>query len=114
LAEHFPIADPQPGVETVQKRLMHLQALESYRCLEENILFKPEDGDIGSIFGWGFPPYTGGALSYIDFTGLANFVEDCEAFAQSYGPRFSVPDSLKNKAANGESIYVAPKEKLKA
>lgn len=105
LSEHFPVAEKQPGVETVKNRLMHLQALESYRCLEENILLSPQDGDIGSIFGWGFPPFTGGALSYIDFTGIQTFIRECQAFAASYGERFEVPQSLLDKAAAGTGIY---------
>lgn len=85
--------------ETVGKRLLHIMALESYRCLEENVLRSSKDGDLGSLLGLGFPPYTGGVFSYIDYVGVQNFVNDCDRFAELYGPRFSIPDSLRNKIA---------------
>jgi 3-hydroxyacyl-CoA dehydrogenase/enoyl-CoA hydratase/3-hydroxybutyryl-CoA epimerase len=75
--------------ETVGKRLLHIMALESYRCLE----------------GLGFPPYTGGVFSYIDFVGVQNFVNDCDRFAEKYGPRFSVPESLRTRANEGKTFY---------
>ncbi len=105
LQEYFPIAEQQPDVEVVKKRLMHLQALESLRCLEEGVLRSPEDADIGSILGWGFPPYTGGVLSYIDFVGVTEFTTECTAFATTAGPRFAPTEKLKAKAALGQPIY---------
>jgi 3-hydroxyacyl-CoA dehydrogenase / enoyl-CoA hydratase / 3-hydroxybutyryl-CoA epimerase len=105
LGEYFSVSPRQLDVETVKKRLMHLQALESMRCLEEGVLQRAEDADIGSILGWGFPAYTGGVLSYIDFVGLPAFVADCEEFAVTAGPRFMPTDHLKAMAASGLSIY---------
>jgi len=63
---------------TIAKRIMHRQALEAFRCLEEGVLLSSIDGDLGSVLGWGFPIYTGGCLSYIDFVGAEQFVADCE------------------------------------
>jgi 3-hydroxyacyl-CoA dehydrogenase/enoyl-CoA hydratase/3-hydroxybutyryl-CoA epimerase len=91
--------------ETVGKRLLHIMALESYRCLEENVLRSTKDGDLGSLLGLGFPPYTGGVFSYIDFVGVQNFVNDCDRFAEKYGPRFSVPESLRGLAEKGKTFY---------
>ena len=91
--------------ETVGKRILHRQALEAYRCLEEGVLRSTTDGDIGSVLGWGFPIYTGGALSYIDFVGMDQFIQDCDAFAEAFGPRWAVPDSLRAMAAAGSSIH---------
>ncbi|MBX2878264.1 MAG: enoyl-CoA hydratase/isomerase family protein [Saprospiraceae bacterium] len=91
--------------ETVGKRILHRQALEAYRCLEEGVLRSTMDGDIGSVLGWGFPIYTGGALSYIDFVGMDQFIQDCDAFAETFGPRWAVPDSLRAMAAAGSSIH---------
>src|SRR5690606_6441209 len=65
LAEHFPPADEQPDVEEVKTRLLYRQALESARCLAEGVLTHPADGDVGSVFGIGFPAWTGGTLSFI-------------------------------------------------
>jgi 3-hydroxyacyl-CoA dehydrogenase/enoyl-CoA hydratase/3-hydroxybutyryl-CoA epimerase len=105
LSAHFPPAAVQPDVEDVKKRLLHLQALESMRCLEEGVLRSVEDADIGSILGWGFPPYTGGVLSYIDFVGVPEFVKDCEGFVHTAGKRFAPTEKLKQLAQTGGSVY---------
>lgn len=91
--------------ETIAKRIMHRQALESYRCLEEGVLNTVKDGDIGSVLGWGFPIYTGGAISYIDFVGIQTFVAECDDFTERFGARFSVPASLRALAAQGKSVH---------
>jgi 3-hydroxyacyl-CoA dehydrogenase/enoyl-CoA hydratase/3-hydroxybutyryl-CoA epimerase len=91
--------------ETIAKRIMHRQAVEAYRCLEEGVLRSVVDGDLGSVLGWGFPIYTGGALSYIDFVGGKTFIAECDDFANKYGPRFSVPDSLRALVEAGKSIH---------
>ena len=91
--------------ETVGKRILHRQAIEAYRCLEEGVLRSVVDGDLGSVLGWGFPIYTGGALSYIDFVGIKQFVEDCDDFTERFGVRFAVPNSLRAMAEAGQSIH---------
>jgi 3-hydroxyacyl-CoA dehydrogenase/enoyl-CoA hydratase/3-hydroxybutyryl-CoA epimerase len=105
LAEHFPVSDEQPDVRELIKRFLTIQALETARCVEEGVVTHPEDGDIGSIFGWGFPPYTGGTLSYIDTVGIAEFVAECDRMARNYGPRFKVSDWLRERAENGTAFY---------
>ena len=105
LSEHFPTSKDQPAVLEIQQRLLHIQALEAWSCLEEGILRKPEDADVGSVFGWGFPAFTGGVLSYIDFVGMEAFVRNCESFHERLGERFAVAPSLAGKAARGEGIY---------
>ncbi len=74
---------------------MSVQALDAYRCLEENVLTSPDDGDIGSIFGF----------SYIDMVGLQNFVDRCDDYCDRFGERFKVPDSLRERAKNKEKFY---------
>ena len=91
--------------EIVKKRMLHRQVLESYRCLDEGVLRSTTDGDIGSILGWGFPIFTGGALSYIDYVGMDNFIADCDAFKAEFGERWDVPQSLRDLAAAGKSIH---------
>ena len=91
--------------EVVKKRMLHRQVLESYRCLDEGVLRSTTDGDIGSILGWGFPIFTGGALSYIDYVGIDNFIADCDAFKAEFGERWDVPQSLRDLAAAGKSIH---------
>lgn len=91
--------------ETIAKRLLHFQALESYRCLEEGVLNSSRDGDLGSVLGWGFPIYTGGSISYIDYIGINDFVAECDDFTHRFGERFSVPDSLRALAKAGKSVH---------
>ncbi len=105
LAEHFPVAENQPDVEELKKRLLTIQALETARCLEEGVLTHAEDGDIGSIFGWGFPPYTGGTLSYIDTVGIKAFVAECDRMTGLYGDRFRVSPWLRERAEKGKSFH---------
>ncbi len=108
LSQIYPLADKQPDQEEVKKRLLYIQALETARCMEEGVVTHAEDADIGSIFGWGFPPYTGGTVSFIDTVGLKEFVAECDRMAEAYGDRFKVSDWLRNKAADGERFYPLP------
>ena len=105
LANHFPQAENQPDVKELIKRLLYIQALETARCFEEGVLTHPEDGDIGSIFGWGFPAWTGGTLSLVDTVGIQEFVAECDRMAQAYGERFNVSDWLRERAAQEQSFY---------
>ncbi len=91
--------------ETVGKRLLHRMSLETFRCLDEGVLRSTKDGDIGSIMGFGFPIYTGGALSYIDYVGIDTFISDCDEFTSKFGARFSIPASLRAFAKTGKSIH---------
>lgn len=95
LKNHFPSNPDYLDKETVGKRLLHIMALESYRCLDEGVLRSKKDGDVGSLLGIGFPPHTGGVFSYIEYVGTAQFVADCDRFAEQFGERFTVPDSLR-------------------
>ena len=105
LKEHFPNDVDYLEAETIEKRILHIMALESYRCLEEGVLNSPTDGDVGSLTGFGFPAYTGGVFSYMDYVGLPEFVKDCDAFASAYGPRFAVPPSLRAMAVENKTFY---------
>ncbi len=105
LREHFPPAKDQPEPEEVRKRLLYAQALETVRCLDEGVVTHAADADIGSVFGWGFPPYTGGTLSFIETVGLAKFVAESDRLAEVYGPRFAAPESLRKMAAEGRTFH---------
>jgi len=105
LAEHYPLASAQPDPGEIRKRILYVQAIETVRCMEEGVVMHPADADIGSIFGWGFPPYTGGTISFIETEGLEQFVAEADRLAESYGPRFAVPERLRAMAANGETFY---------
>lgn len=105
LKEHFKSLETQPSLQEVKDRLLYVQSLETVRCMDEGIVMRPEDADIGSILGWGFPPYTGGAISFIDFVGIKAFVERAETLASKFGERFEPTASLKAKAEKGEGFY---------
>jgi 3-hydroxyacyl-CoA dehydrogenase/enoyl-CoA hydratase/3-hydroxybutyryl-CoA epimerase len=104
LAAHFPPKDGH-DFEELQRRLLYVQALETVRCLDEGVLETPQDADLGAIYGWGFPTWTGGTISYIDTIGAEAFVREADRLAQLYGPRFSPPASLRAKAARRETFY---------
>jgi 3-hydroxyacyl-CoA dehydrogenase/enoyl-CoA hydratase/3-hydroxybutyryl-CoA epimerase len=105
LAEHYPLAASQPDPDEVRKRILYIQAIETVRCLDEGVVTHPADADIGSIFGWGYPPYTGGTISFIETEGLARFVQEADRLAETYGERFTVPQSLRSMAQKGETFY---------
>jgi 3-hydroxyacyl-CoA dehydrogenase/enoyl-CoA hydratase/3-hydroxybutyryl-CoA epimerase len=105
LAEHYPLAAEQPDADEVRKRILYVQAIETVRCMDEGVVTHPADADIGSIFGWGFPPYTGGTISFIETEGLQNFVTEADRLVEAYGERFSVPQSLRSMAEKGETFY---------
>ena len=108
LAEHFPPAAAQPGIEDAKRRLLFVQSLEAARCLDEGVLESAEDGDIGALLGWGFPASAGGPLSSIDTIGADAFVAACDRLAQVHGARFSPPGRLREMAARGARFHDAP------
>jgi 3-hydroxyacyl-CoA dehydrogenase/enoyl-CoA hydratase/3-hydroxybutyryl-CoA epimerase len=101
---------PQKKAEEVdfaelKQRLLVTIALEAARTVEEGIVTDPREADVGSILGFGFAPYTGGTLSYIDGMGVKTFVALCEKLAGKYGDHFAPTPLLKDMAAKGETFY---------
>ncbi|HEY8384078.1 MAG TPA: 3-hydroxyacyl-CoA dehydrogenase NAD-binding domain-containing protein [Microvirga sp.] len=92
-------------MQELKQRLLVTQALEAARTVEEGVITDPREADVGSILGFGFAPYTGGALSYIDFMGAKAFVELCHKLQAKYGDRFAPPKSLTDMAASGGTFY---------
>src|SRR6516225_3769234 len=105
LSSLAPEAGTQPSVEDVKTRYLAIQALEAARCLEENVVTDPADADVGALLGWGFAPWTGGPLSYIDMLGTGPFVELCDRLAQRHGERFLPNAMVRNLARRGATIY---------
>ena len=99
LAQEYPAAEQQPAVKDIQKRLLYVQALETARCMQEGVVPEAADADVGSILGWGFPPWTGGTLSLIETVGLAAFIAECETLAERHGPRFTPPEWLREQTS---------------
>ena len=68
------------------------------------MLTTTHDANIGSIFGIGFPAWTGGALQYVNHIGVRKFVERADELATKYGERFAPPKLLRDKAAKNEAL----------
>jgi 3-hydroxyacyl-CoA dehydrogenase/enoyl-CoA hydratase/3-hydroxybutyryl-CoA epimerase len=89
----------QPGtrydMQELKDRILYRQSIEAARCLQEGVLASERDGNIGSIFGIGFPAWTGGALQFIRSEAPKRFVARAEELAQRYGPRFAVPGIVR-------------------
>lgn len=92
LKKFYPVTKTDYTLDEMKTRLLTRQTVETLRCLNEGVLRSLEEADIGSILGWGFPAYTGGTLSYIEFRGVEQFKKDCAYFEQKYGERFKLPD----------------------
>ena len=117
------LADLQPkkldpdtiDIDELKHRFLAMQALESARCIEEGVVTDVREADVGSILGFGFAPFSGGTISYIDGMGTKAFVELCAKLAQKYGDRFKPSPLLLDMAKTGDTFYhrFAP-EKRKA
>lgn len=105
LADEFPLTEKQPEQDELKQRFLYAQAIETARCLEEGVLETAEDADLGAVFGWGFPVWTGGTLSYIDTIGIEEFVRVCDRLTQAYGERFSPSPWLRQRAGAGDAFY---------
>ena len=92
-------------VEELKQRFLVAQAVEAARTVEDHVIVDPREADVGSILGFGFAPFTGGTLSYIDFMGTKNFVALCHKLEAKYGSRFTPPKLLEDMAAKGETFY---------
>lgn len=99
------LQDPQPAAQDVKDRLMYAQAIEAARTMAEHIVHDPREADLGSIFGWGFAPYTGGAISFIDTIGAKAFTARADELAKAHGPQFEVPKLVREMATSGETFY---------
>jgi 3-hydroxyacyl-CoA dehydrogenase / enoyl-CoA hydratase / 3-hydroxybutyryl-CoA epimerase len=92
-------------IAELKQRFLVTQAVEAARAIEEGVVTDPREADVGSIIGFGFAPFTGGTLSYIDAMGAANFVALCERLRKKFGERFTPPNILLDMAKAGDSFY---------
>jgi 3-hydroxyacyl-CoA dehydrogenase/enoyl-CoA hydratase/3-hydroxybutyryl-CoA epimerase len=92
-------------IAELKARLLAIQALESARCIEEGVVVDMREADVGSILGFGFAPFTGGTISYIDGMGSKVFVDLCNQLANKYGDRFEPSKLLLDMAKRGETFY---------
>ncbi|MCG3843270.1 enoyl-CoA hydratase/isomerase family protein [Psychrobacter sp. Ps1] len=104
LVNLYPPKSEQPSQQDLVDRLMFIQANESAKCYEENVVRSVADTNIGSIFGWGFAPQYGGTLQFINAMGVSAFVERSRELAAKYGERFEPAQILLDMAAKGEAF----------
>jgi 3-hydroxyacyl-CoA dehydrogenase/enoyl-CoA hydratase/3-hydroxybutyryl-CoA epimerase len=104
LKEMFPLAAEQPAQHEMIERLLYAQANEAARCLEEGVLRSVADGNVGSILGWGFAPFFGGALQFINTVGPAHFVARSRELAAAHGKRFKPAKLVIELAKKGERL----------
>jgi 3-hydroxyacyl-CoA dehydrogenase/enoyl-CoA hydratase/3-hydroxybutyryl-CoA epimerase len=100
----------------LKNRLLAVQSLEAARCIEEGVVTDVREADVGSILGFGFAPFSGGTLSWIDMMGMKAFVAACKKLEKKCGPRFAPNKLLLDLAAKGEGFYdrFAPVKKKEA
>ena len=99
----------KPGVawdlQEVKDRLLYRQAVETARCLSENVLTTVHDANIGSIFGIGFPAWTGGAMQFIYGQGIDAFMQRADALAAKFGPGFALGDAVRETIRRHQPRY---------
>ena len=78
---------------------------EAVRCLDEKVIRSARDGDLGAVFGIGFPPFRGGPFRYIDTLGAANVVKTLQQLAQRYGEHFTPCEGLLRRAESHTLFY---------
>ena len=92
-------------MQELKDRLLYRQAVETARCLAENVLTTVHDANIGSIFGIGFPAWTGGALQFVYAMGVDQFVDDCSDLAANYGSGFALDASAIESLKRHQPIW---------
>jgi 3-hydroxyacyl-CoA dehydrogenase/enoyl-CoA hydratase/3-hydroxybutyryl-CoA epimerase len=92
-------------VAEMQGRLVLGLVNEAVRCLDEGILRSPRDGDVGAVFGIGFPPFHGGPFRYVDAVGAAEIVHRLEELDARFPRRFSPTPLLESMARSGARFY---------
>ncbi|GAB2866644.1 3-hydroxyacyl-CoA dehydrogenase NAD-binding domain-containing protein [Myroides odoratimimus subsp. xuanwuensis] len=111
LAEKFPVAEQQIPFEDMKDRLLFVEAIETAKCFEEEVITSAAAANIGSIMGIGFPANTGGAAQFMTGyvaadgeIGLGAFVKRADELADAYGERFRPTQYLRDLVAKGESF----------
>jgi len=91
--------------DEVVRRCVLALVNEAVRCLESGILRSPRDGDVGAVFGIGFPPFRGGPFRYVDSVGAPSIVKQLEELDARWTPRFAPAELLVNLARRGGRFY---------
>nr|WP_318384043.1 fatty acid oxidation complex subunit alpha FadJ [uncultured Enterobacter sp.] len=93
------------AAEQIAERCVMMMLNEAARCLDEKVIRSARDGDIGAVFGIGFPPFLGGPFRYMDSLGAGNVVASLQRLASLYGPRFTPCESLLQMAERGVTFW---------
>ena len=104
LTELYPTKEEQPSQQDLVDRLLYVQANETAKCFEENVVRSVADANVGSIFGWGFAPNQGGTLQFINSVGVKKFVERSRELAAAYGERYEPANILVEMAEKGQEF----------
>ncbi|MBP6501621.1 MAG: enoyl-CoA hydratase/isomerase family protein [Rhodoferax sp.] len=105
LARLFGKPDVSWDLQDIKDRLLYRQAVETARCLQENVLTSVHDANIGSIFGIGFPAWTGGAMQFIYGMGIDNFLRRADELASRYGDGFAVSSDVRETIRKFRPVY---------
>jgi 3-hydroxyacyl-CoA dehydrogenase/enoyl-CoA hydratase/3-hydroxybutyryl-CoA epimerase len=97
--------DPLAAQEAIKQRLLYRQAIETARCLQEGVLMSSHDANIGSIFGIGFPAWTGGALQFVYSEGLERFVANSQRLADQHGDGFVLSDAVVKTLHSYQTVH---------
>ncbi|WP_116124979.1 3-hydroxyacyl-CoA dehydrogenase NAD-binding domain-containing protein [Lewinella sp. IMCC34183] len=95
LEEHFPVTKDDYDRTRMKDRFLFAQVIEAGWCLQEGVISHIEAANLASVYGWGFPGYTGGVMRYIHSYGKQHFLERCGELKERYGQRFTVPRYLQ-------------------
>lgn len=91
LTEHYPTTQRDYNRTEIIEKLLFVQVLEAAWCLEEKVIRTVPEGNLGSVFGWGFPAFKGGVFQYITDYGREAFIEKCKEYEEKHGNRFKIP-----------------------
>jgi 3-hydroxyacyl-CoA dehydrogenase/enoyl-CoA hydratase/3-hydroxybutyryl-CoA epimerase len=89
----------------IQDRLFLIMINEAAHCLQDGILGSPRDGDIGAVFGLGFPPFLGGPFRYMDSHGVSQILSSLELLEKKHGSRYTPAQIIRDKATRSECFY---------
>ncbi|MES2050734.1 MAG: 3-hydroxyacyl-CoA dehydrogenase family protein, partial [Pseudomonadota bacterium] len=105
LRKLFEKPDTPWNIQEIKDRLLYRQAVETARCLAEGVLTSVHDANIGSIFGIGFPAWTGGAMQFIYGTGIETFLRRADELAQRHGPGFALDAAARAAISRFQPRY---------
>ena len=105
IVKRFHSSQNQLSQKEMMERFYFSQAIEAVRCLEEKVLLSVADANIGSIYGWGFPLFTGGVIQYVNNYGLEKFRNRANKLSNKYGERFYPPKLLDQMIENGKTLF---------